>query len=550
MRRAGYCLGGNDRPLSVIVTYAVIAAFFVFLPISGQGIVAAQEISLIRIIGATWLARYHRLKRFCELVHARYILLTAICAFLALIFPERARSQELIKLEDAGIRLQLESNAGILLLRVSRTTKLNTAPLDLDSFFTENPPRIVINFKTSMHGTRRSYPLQHEFIRSLRYLPLTKNTRIVLDLSDKAQPEFSTTSTEHPAGFIARISFKGGLPQRAAVVETQEPGKKEPEKETSNSNEFHPAEFTLPEAPPVDALVYVTRAFLSPGTSAANSETLTSYIIPEFQDEFSAMPAAEQPTIELEVSGQFLDFEGAPHGDTIFPKFPAEFKEDLKQFSVKEEPKTKFESKQAETQAVAPQQTKTGEADTAGTTIEGTIPDSALLAVERFRKRNKSRTEDERAYLIPERILSPLEPLREAQRFRTEQIQYISTCAGVFAIISVLSLIVNRKKKIRRTDKNHSSRVSQGPTVGGPLSPRTVANKKKQSIASHYKVLGAAESDSDDEIKSKYKHLAKVFHADRLASQDLPPEMIELAKKQFQKIQEAYQALKEDRGIV
>ena len=77
-------------------------------------------------------------------------------------------------------------------------------------------------------------------------------------------------------------------------------------------------------------------------------------------------------------------------------------------------------------------------------------------------------------------------------------------------------------------------------------------NLKSRHVAADdgfYQVLGVTAEASDDEIKGRYRSLVKEFHPDRIASKGLPDEFTEFAENKFREIQEAYEAIKEKRGI-
>lgn len=57
----------------------------------------------------------------------------------------------------------------------------------------------------------------------------------------------------------------------------------------------------------------------------------------------------------------------------------------------------------------------------------------------------------------------------------------------------------------------------------------------------HYKILGCAPGDSEDEIRRKYRKLALKYHPDRLASQGLTEDILEAHEQKFRQIQEAYE---------
>lgn len=65
----------------------------------------------------------------------------------------------------------------------------------------------------------------------------------------------------------------------------------------------------------------------------------------------------------------------------------------------------------------------------------------------------------------------------------------------------------------------------------------------------YYAVLGTDSSASDAEIKSQYKKLVKEYHPDTIASKGLPEEFTKFANDKFREIQEAYEVIKDKRGI-
>ena len=64
-----------------------------------------------------------------------------------------------------------------------------------------------------------------------------------------------------------------------------------------------------------------------------------------------------------------------------------------------------------------------------------------------------------------------------------------------------------------------------------------------------YAVLGASADDSTDELKRKYRELAKKNHPDALRAQGLPEEMVGKATERMSRINEAWAVIKEARGI-
>ena len=71
----------------------------------------------------------------------------------------------------------------------------------------------------------------------------------------------------------------------------------------------------------------------------------------------------------------------------------------------------------------------------------------------------------------------------------------------------------------------------------------------KQKLKTAYQVLDVSEDASDAEVKRAYRRLMSQHHPDKLVSKGLPEEMIELAKQKTQDIRQAYEEIKERRGM-
>lgn len=65
----------------------------------------------------------------------------------------------------------------------------------------------------------------------------------------------------------------------------------------------------------------------------------------------------------------------------------------------------------------------------------------------------------------------------------------------------------------------------------------------------YYAILGTDNNATNEEIKKQYRKLVKEYHPDRIASKGLPEEFNQFAHDKFREIQEAYDAVKQERGI-
>lgn len=89
----------------------------------------------------------------------------------------------------------------------------------------------------------------------------------------------------------------------------------------------------------------------------------------------------------------------------------------------------------------------------------------------------------------------------------------------------------------------HSGSHSNGSSNQGNQS-----TNQGGSIQHHYALLDASPSDSDDEIKRKYRRKIAEFHPDKIQAKGLPEAFMAFANEQSAKINEAYAAIQKSRG--
>ena len=68
-----------------------------------------------------------------------------------------------------------------------------------------------------------------------------------------------------------------------------------------------------------------------------------------------------------------------------------------------------------------------------------------------------------------------------------------------------------------------------------------------KDAANAYKVLGITKENTNDEVKKAYRKMAVKHHPDKFSQ--LGEEQQLAAKEKFQKIQEAYETIKKERGF-
>jgi DnaJ like chaperone protein len=78
---------------------------------------------------------------------------------------------------------------------------------------------------------------------------------------------------------------------------------------------------------------------------------------------------------------------------------------------------------------------------------------------------------------------------------------------------------------------------------------RPTPSPRPDRIQEAYQVLGVERDASDSEVTRAYRRLMSQHHPDKLVAKGLPEEMIKLANERTQEIREAYDTVREVRGI-
>ena len=71
---------------------------------------------------------------------------------------------------------------------------------------------------------------------------------------------------------------------------------------------------------------------------------------------------------------------------------------------------------------------------------------------------------------------------------------------------------------------------------------------EKKMLASCYETLRCSPEMSDGELKREFRELCQEYHPNRLAGEEIPAEIVKLAKEKFQKIQSAYEVVVKSRS--
>ena len=82
-----------------------------------------------------------------------------------------------------------------------------------------------------------------------------------------------------------------------------------------------------------------------------------------------------------------------------------------------------------------------------------------------------------------------------------------------------------------------------------PEQLRRLKARYQKDVDRYYAILGADPSDPDDHIKRQYRLKVSEFHPDKIAGKGLPEEFTRFAEEKFREIQEAYDAIRSERGM-
>ncbi len=74
-------------------------------------------------------------------------------------------------------------------------------------------------------------------------------------------------------------------------------------------------------------------------------------------------------------------------------------------------------------------------------------------------------------------------------------------------------------------------------------------SKYVKPVNKYFAILKCEETATNEEIKKQYRKLVTEYHPDKIQAKGLPEEFIQFANDRFKEIQEAYDAIKKERGF-
>jgi DnaJ like chaperone protein len=119
------------------------------------------------------------------------------------------------------------------------------------------------------------------------------------------------------------------------------------------------------------------------------------------------------------------------------------------------------------------------------------------------------------------------------------------------ALSAAENAILTRACVVLHIPANVFSAMLRARQVGGgsAYGHRQQAPSQGQTTQQSYATLGLKADASVQEVKRAYRKLVSQYHPDKLVSQGLPDEMMEMSKKRVREINAAYDKIKASKGI-
>ena len=129
---------------------------------------------------------------------------------------------------------------------------------------------------------------------------------------------------------------------------------------------------------------------------------------------------------------------------------------------------------------------------------------------------------------------------------KEEEEQLIQTAARVFAIPEK-----RYREIISMNSPKYAQRVfgSSQRAANGNARTSTPSSDDRRGRDYFYSVLGCKPEDGVDLIKQRYRKLVSDYHPDKIVSKELPEDFTAFANEKFKAIQEAYEAVRTERGF-
>lgn len=431
--------------------------------------------------------------------------LSLACLLLILLAPfDAVQADTIAQVSNGALTATLEKRNGAHVFSVVSQSKNK---LQAKAFSLPSPPRIVIDIATTVRGGGRAITVKDELVKGIRFGVHAEKVRIVLDLQRGAVPSYRPESLEGDTKFELLFSSRAGSSTISntslapVVVEKKQisqakaadaPGKVE----KVDNDEVKAVDALKADEGKKKIELQPLSGDKEKGFTLRGDEVLVGEI--EKKATFSKTPSNSSKSGELSIDELIAAerLNATPEAPQVASAVSAEQKN-----------KTNYESSAALAGEVASVQ------------VPVTVPPTAV-------KRPAYRS-------------TPLVYSKEHFLLRSETLRRLA-----LLVLAVVLIVFFSKRE--RWYRKFSLIFSSKKKKENVLPPGALIGDE---LAEGYRMLGVKPTDTDTEIKARYKHLAKAFHSDKLSAAEIPEEVKKLTEDQFKKIQQAYEIVRRCRGL-
>ncbi len=175
---------------------------------------------------------------------------------------------------------------------------------------------------------------------------------------------------------------------------------------------------------------------------------------------------------------------------------------------------------------------------------DGKIMKSELDYVKKFLVQNFGIDGTQEALTILKDLLKQEIPVEDVCEQISQKVDYSSR----LQLMHFLYGLSHSDGRMEQAELNLIQRIASGLGISASDNESIKSMFVGDTLDSAYKILELEPTASDDEVKKAYRKMAVTYHPDKVAY--LGEEFRKAANEKFQKLNEAYEKIKKERGIV
>lgn len=179
---------------------------------------------------------------------------------------------------------------------------------------------------------------------------------------------------------------------------------------------------------------------------------------------------------------------------------------------------------------------------------DGAVSDREIASIEEFMTRDLNLNTETRHSAI--NIFR--QALNSNDRFDAFAVQFYTAFRNQPRIIELMMDILLRVSAADGTISDREEVLLMTASRTFNLSDADYGRLKSRYVKEvnrFYSVLNCTETATNEEIKKQYRKMVSEYHPDKIEAKGLPEEFVQFANDKFREIQEAYDAIKKERGI-